>query len=168
VKRLLVLALVATVAFGAIFSLYHSATSSGFNESSDCRFEIIEGVRVATDGKNIYLMDHADGDSGAPPLQRIRAVDGWSLTLNESLMVRDLWCFDGDVYAAGPDVVKIRDGKIVWVKNLVTEMLSYEGLRESPIPVYYEVGLDVLEMESDGEHLYLSTGDVRYSKPMKI
>jgi len=47
-------------------------------------------------------------------------------------------------------------------------MLSYEGLRESPIPVYYEVGLDVLEMESDGEHLYLSTGDVRYSKPMKI
>jgi len=93
------------VAFGAIFSLYHSATSSGFNESSDCRFEIIEGVRVATD------------DSGAPPLQRIRAVDGWSLTLNESLMVRDLWCFDGDVYAAGPDVVKIRDGKIVWVKK---------------------------------------------------
>jgi len=65
--------------------------------------------------------------------------------------------FGGNIYAAGVDVVKIKNGKVVWVKDLVAKRVSYEGTRENPIPVYYEDILNVFDMESDGKYLYLNT-----------
>ncbi len=92
------------------------------------------------------------------PIPYIRAINGWNLTLNESLWVSNvLKYFGGNVYAAGVDVVKIRNGKVEWVKDLVVKRVSYEGTRVNPIPVYYEVDLNVFDMESDGKYLYLNT-----------
>jgi len=59
----------------------------------------------------------------------------------------------------GVDIVKIRNGKVVWVKDLAAKRVSYEGTRENPIPVYYEDILNVFDMESDGKYLYLNTRD---------
>ena len=153
-NRLLALAIVAAVAFAVTFSVNYLTTSVRFNGNSDYRFETIEGERIATGDKNIYVLVI---NKGLPPIPYIRA-NSWNLTLNKSLWVSNiLKCFNGNIYVAGVDVVKIREGKVEWVKDLVTKRVGYEGTRENPIPVYYEDILNVFDVESDGTHLYLNT-----------
>ena len=156
-NRLLVLAIVAAATFAVTFSVNY-LTTSRFNGNPDYRFETIEGTRIATDGKSIYIME-INRSLESPPIPHIRA-NSWNLTLNGSLWVSNvLKCFNGNIYAAGVDVVKIRNGKVVWVKDLVAKRVSYEGTKENPIPVYYEDILNVFDMESDGKYLYLNTRD---------
>jgi len=155
VNRLLVLAIVAAATFAVTFSVNY-LTTSRFNGNPDYRFETIEGINIATDDKNIYIMEI---NRSLPPIPHIRA-NSWNLTLNGSLWVSNvLKCFNGNIYAAGVDVVKIRNGKVVWVKDLVAKRVSYEGTKENPIPVYYEDILNVFDIESDGKYLYLNTRD---------
>jgi len=157
VNRLLALAIVAAVTFAVTFSVNYLTISVRFN-GNDYRFETIEGKRIATDDKNIYIME-INRSLESTPIPHIRA-NSWNLTLNESLWVSNvLKCFNGNIYAAGVDVVKIRNSKVVWVKDLVAKRVSYKGTRENPIPVYYEDILNVFDMESDGKYLYLNTRD---------
>ena len=167
-NRLLALAIVAAVTFAVTFSVNYLTTSVRFNGNPDYRFETIEGINIATDDKNIYIMEI---NRSPPPIPYIRAINGWNLTLNESLWVSNvLKYFGGNIYAAGVDVVKIRNGKVEWVKDLVAKRVSYEGTRENPIPVYYEDILNVFDMESDGKYLYLNTRDgiVKTDEDLKV
>jgi len=118
------LAIVAAVTFAVIFSVKYLTTSVRFNGNPDYRFETIEGISIATDDKNIYIME-INRSLESPPIPYIRAVIGWNLTLNEGLWVPNvLKYFGGNIYAAGVDVVKIRNGKVVWVKDLVAKRLA--------------------------------------------
>ncbi|MCW3131214.1 MAG: hypothetical protein N2V73_00600 [Candidatus Methanospirare jalkutatii] len=128
-------------------------------ESSEYRFEIVEGGKIsANNGVYVFgLIENCTEERGA---QYIKMINGWNLTLNEDLWISNvLKCFDGRIYAAGVDIAKIEDGKVIWIKNLVTKGVSYEGTRENPIPVEYEDFLNVFDIESDGEFLYFNTRD---------
>ncbi len=153
-RRLLTLA-VFCVTVAVLFFIYLPATKQ--TDVKSYRFEIIEGKRIATDDKNVYVLK-IKGDLETPQISRIGASSGWNLTLNRNLRVLNvLKCFNGKIYAAGVDIVKIRDGEIEWIKNLVAKKVSYEGTRENPVPVYYEDVLNVFDIESDGKYLYINT-----------
>ena len=155
-NRLLALAIVAAATFAVTFSVNYLTTSVRFNGNPDYRFETIEGKCIATDGKNIYVLEI---NKSLPPIPHIRA-NSWNLTLNESLWISNvLKCFNGNIYAAGVNVVKIRNGKIEWMENLMVKRVSYERPKKNPIPVYYEDILNVFDMESDSKYLYINTRD---------
>ena len=92
VNRLLALAIVAAVTFAVTFSVNYLTTSVRFNGNPDYRFETIEGKRIATDGKSIYIMVI---NRSLPPIPYIRAINGWNLTLNESLWVSNVLKYFG-------------------------------------------------------------------------
>ncbi len=122
----------------------------------EVRFETIEGMRISISDGAIYVLGLAKDGAGRE-VPYIEMVGGWSVTLDENLWVSNvLKCFDGRVYAAGVDIAGIEDGKVLWKKDLVEKKVSYEGTRESPIPVEHEYPLNVFDIESDGEFLYLN------------
>ena len=128
------------------------------SESSEYRFQIVEGVGISANN-DVYVFGFIENctERGAP---YIKMINDWNLTLDEDLWISNvLKCFDGRIYAAGVDIAKIEDGKVIWIKNLVTKEVSYEGTRENPIPVEYEDFLNVFDIESDGEFLYFNTRD---------
>jgi len=136
-------------------SLYVFQSSKTSHESSDYRFEIVEGWRISANN-DVYVFGFIENctERGAP---YIKMINGWNLTLNEDLRISNvLKCLDGTIYAAGVDIAKIEDGRIVWIKNLATKRVGYEGRRENPIAVEYEDYLNVFDIESDGEFLYFN------------
>jgi len=139
-------------------SLYVFQSSKMKSESSDYRFEIIEGRKISVNN-GIYILGFIENctERGSP---YIKMINGWNLTLDEDFWISNiLKCFDGRIYAAGVDIAKIENGKIVWIKDLVKKGVSYEGTRENPILVEYEDFLNVFDIESDGKFLYFNTRD---------
>ena len=152
-NRMLSLVCIAII-FAACLYVFQSSKMK--SESSEYRFQIVEGVGISANN-DVYVFGFIENctEREAP---YIKMINGWNLTLNEDLWISNvLKCFDGRIYAAGVDIAKIEDGRIVWIKNLVTRGVSYEGTRENPIPVEYEDYLNVFDIESDGEFLYFNT-----------
>jgi len=133
-----------------LLATYYSVTS----KHSGYKIEKVEAIKIATSDKGIYILRF----SGDSPI--VEMINGWNITLNRSLWISNvLKYFNGSIYAAGVDVVKIRNGKIEWIKDLTVKRVSYEGTRENPIPVYYEDLLNVFDVESDGKYLYFNVRD---------
>ena len=154
-NRMLSLVCIAII-FAACLYVFQSSKMKA--ESSEYRFQIVEGVGISANN-DVYVFGFIENctEREAP---YIKMINGWNLTLNEDLWISNvLKCFDGRIYAAGVDIAKIEDGKVIWIKNLVTKEVSYEGTRENPIPVEYEDFLNVFDIESDGEFLYFNTRD---------
>jgi len=153
-NRMLPLVCIVVIIFAA--SLYVLQSSKMKSESSDYRFEIVEGRKISVNN-GVYVFGFIENctERGAP---YIKMINGWNLTLNEDLWISNvLKCFDETIYAAGVDIAKIEDGRIVWIKNLAIKRVGYEGTRENSIPVEYEDYLNVFDIESDGEFLYFNT-----------
>lgn len=116
----------------------------------DYRFEVVKGYNIAVENGNVHISELTDGKV------YIKMLHGWNLTL-------DIWnpnvlkSFNGEVYAGGVEVVKIKNGSVEWIKELFEKTAGYEGTRENPIPVYHEINLNVFDIESDGEYLYITT-----------
>ncbi len=150
-------------------SLYVLQSSKMKSETSDHRFEIVEGRKISANN-DVYVFGFIENctERGAP---YIKMINGWNLTLDEDLWISNvLKCLDGSIYAAGVEIVKIEDGKIAWIKNLAIKRVGYEGTRENPIPVEYEDYLNVFDVESDGEFLYFNTrgGVVKTDKDLNV
>ena len=153
-NRMLPLVCIVVIIFAA--SLYVLQSSKMKSESSDYRFEIVEGRKISVNN-GVYVFGFVENctERGAP---YIKMINDWNLTLDEDLWISNvLKCFDGRIYAAGVDIAKIEDGKVIWIKNLAIKRVGYEGTRENPIPVEYEDFLNVFDIESDGEFLYFNT-----------
>ena len=132
-------------------SLYVFQSSKMNYESSDYRFEIVEGRKISANN-DVYVFGFIENctERGAP---YIKMINGRNLTLNEDLWISNvLKCLDGRIYAAGVDIAKIEDGKVIWIKNLAIKRIGYEN----PIPVEYEDYLNIFDIESDGEFLYFN------------
>ena len=93
-------------------SLYVFQSSKMKSESSEYRFEIVEGGKIsANNGVYVFGLIENCTERGA---QYIKMINGWNLTLNEDLWISNvLKCFDGRIYAAGVDIAKIEDGKVI-------------------------------------------------------
>ena len=136
-------------------SLYVFQSSKMSHENSDYRFEIVEGRKISANN-DVYVFGFIENctERGAP---YIKMINGRNLTLNEDLWISNvLKCFDERIYAAGVDIAKIEDGKVIWIKNLAIKRIGYEGTRENPISVEYDDYLNVFDIESDGEFLYFN------------
>lgn len=152
--------LLAFIALAIVFAsgYYLTQNSAKTDGSHDYRFEIVEGERIAVDNGNIYVFKFIGKEKSKIPC--IKMINGWNLTLDRNLWVANvLKNFNGNIYAAGVDVVKIKNRKIDWAKDLVVKRVSYKGTREKPVPVYYEDLLNVFDIESDGRYLYLNVRD---------
>jgi|Deesub1362A_J573_1020465.scaffolds.fasta_scaffold02072_2 hypothetical protein len=152
------LLLVCIVVIIFVASLYVFQSSKMKHESSDYRFEIIEGEKISVNN-GIYVLGFTENctERGTP---YIKMINSWNLTLDEDFWISNVVkCFDGRIYAAGADILKIENGKVVWIKDLVAKEVIYEGTRENPIPVEYGDFLSVFDIESDGEFLYFNTRD---------
>ena len=147
--RTLPLVCILVIIFAA--SLYVFQSSKMNYESSDYRFEIVEGRKISANN-DVYVFGFIENctERGAP---YIKMINGRNLTLNEDLWISNvLKCLDGTIYAAGVDIAKIEDGKVIWIKNLAIKRIGYEN----PIPVEYEDYLNIFDIESDGEFLYFN------------
>ena len=147
--RTLPLVCIVVIIFAA--SLYVFQSSKMNYESSDYRFEIVEGRKISANN-DVYVFGFIENctERGAP---YIKMINGRNLTLNEDLWISNvLKCLDGRIYAAGVDIAKIEDGKVIWIKNLAIKRIGYEN----PIPVEYEDYLNIFDIESDGEFLYFN------------
>ncbi len=151
-NKSLPLVCIAVIVFAASLYVFQSSMKS---ESSDYRFETIEGRKISVNN-GIYILGFIENCTGrgAPYIKKI---NNWNLTLDEDFRISNvLKCFDGSIYAAGVDIAKIENGKVVWIKGLVEKKVSYKA-RENPIPVEYEDLLNVFDIESDGKFLYFNT-----------
>ncbi|MCD6494310.1 MAG: hypothetical protein J7K36_11085 [Archaeoglobaceae archaeon] len=76
------------------------------SESSDYRFEIVEGRGISANN-DVYVFGFIENctEREAP---YIKMINGWNLTLDEDLWISNvLKCFDGTIYAAGVDIAKM-------------------------------------------------------------
>ena len=165
-NRMLLLVCIAII-FAA--SLYVLQSSKMKFESSEYRFEIVEGRKISANN-GVYVFGFIENctERGGP---YIKMINGWNLTLDEDLWISNVLKYlDGSIYAAGVEIAKIEDGKIAWIKNLAIKRVGYEGTRENPIPVEYEDYLNVFDIESDGEFLYFNTrgGVVKTDKDLNV
>ena len=72
------------------------------NESSDYRFEIIEGKRICVNN-GIYLLRFENSEA------TIKTINSWNLTLNESLWVSNvLKCLNRTIYAASVGLPRLK------------------------------------------------------------
>ena len=127
-NRMLPLVCIVVIIFAA--SLYVLQSSKMKSESSDYRFEIVEGRKISVNN-GVYVFGFVENctERGAP---YIKMINDWNLTLDEDLWISNvLKCLDGTIYAAGVDIAKIEDGRIEWIKDFVTKKVSYEGTREN-------------------------------------
>ena len=87
--------------------------------------------------------------------------NGWNIKMERcsllGIRLSDIISFNNSVYAAGVDILKVKDSKVIWIRELT---INYEGTRDNPKPVYYSVNLYVLDMESDGKYIYLNAGPI--------
>ena len=110
-------------------SLYVFQSSKMNYESSDYRFEIVEGRKISANN-DVYVFGFIENctERGAP---YIKMINGRNLTLNEDLWISNvLKCLDGRIYAAGVDIAKIEDGKV----NMDKESCDQENWLREPYP----------------------------------
>lgn len=116
-------------------------------------FEVVGGNTLVT-CEDVYVLGRIDGNCF------IRKLNGWNITFDKEIMMSIAGtCFNGKIYSGRIEIVRISNGTIDWVKNLVVKKVGYEGTRDNPIPVYYESLLNVFDIENDGKYLYLNTRD---------
>jgi len=80
----LALAIIVAITFAVVISLNYLPASVKITKHPDYKFETIEGECIATDSENVYVMRV---DPKVPPVVHIWKVNGWNLTLNESLWI---------------------------------------------------------------------------------
>ena len=149
-------------------SLINVTSNPAFKQVDQIEFKVIKGLGITTDGKRAYVLELLESgyainvvkiEDGKVKSERLITLirtskfsphvihingSNWNITLKGLLSIYDIFSFNNSIYAAGIDIVKVKDGKVMWIKRLI------KGTEDK---------MSVLNMKYDGEYVYHNTGD---------